>query len=239
MINIFLKTSQIISKEFEVAEYTLPLIQGSLSVPQNTPFKYGKVPVTVEVSYTFGGDASGNATVTIQKYGQNVFKRTVVITSGSATFDVDIVKDLGIQAGGYNYFQANLVFEDPLTGNKITDEKSFLVSPYAYTIYPKSDSSIKPGTPFKFTIALKKFDGSPAPKGTKVKVTSQNPTSIPSQTLLIGTDGSVSSSVNIPKGTEYVSLKITADDAYENYIGAGVIQYSSGSYLQIDVLTET
>ncbi|CAG9802375.1 unnamed protein product [Chironomus riparius] len=230
---------QIISKEFEVAEYTLPLIQGSISVPSDTPFKFGKVPITVEVSYTFGGDASGNATVTIQRYGTNMLKRTVVITSGSATFDVDIVKDLQVQAGGYGYFQANLVFEDPLTGNKITDQKSFAITPYTYNIYPQGDQSIKPGTPFKFTIALKKYDGSPAPAGTKVKVTGQSPTTIPSQTLIIGADGTASSSVMVPTGTEYLSLKLTAADAYDNYVGAGIIRYSSGSYLQIDVLTET
>ena len=208
-------------------------------MPQNTPFKFGKVPITVEVSYTFGGDASGNATITVQKYGENVLKRTIVVTSGSATFDADIVKDLKVQAGDYTYFQVNLVFEDPLTGNKITDQKSFVVSPYTYNIYPQGDQSIKPGTPFKFTIALKKYDGSPAPAGTKVKVTGQSPTTIPSQTLIIGADGTVSSSVNVPAGIEYLSLKITSADASENYIGAGIIRYSSGSYLQIDVLTET
>jgi len=209
-----------------------------LSVPENTPFKFGKVPITVGVSYTFGGDASGNATVTIQKYGQNIFKRTVVVTSGSATFDADIVNDLQVEAGQYSYFQVSLVFEDPLTGNKVTDEKSFIVSPYSFIINAKGDTSIKPGTPFKFTIALKKYDGSPAPAGTKVKVIPENIKTIPSQTLTIGADGTVSSSVNVPAGTEYLSLKITADDAYDNYVGAGIIQYSSGSYLQIDVLTE-
>jgi hypothetical protein len=229
---------QIVSKEFEVAEYTLPLIQASLSVPQNTPFKFGKVPITVDVSYTFGGDASGNATVTILKYGQNIFKRTVVITSGSATFDADIIKDLQVQAGQRGFFRVSLVFEDPLTGNKVTDEKSFAVVPYSYNIYTESDNSIKPGTPFKFTITLKKYDGSPAPAGTKVTVIPQTPDTIQSQTLVLGADGSVSSSVNVPTDTQYLSLTIKSNDAYQGYVGAGIIEYSSGSYLQIDILTE-
>ncbi|XP_070502088.1 thioester-containing protein 1 allele R1-like [Chironomus tepperi] len=228
---------QMISKEFEVAEYQLPLIQGSISVPSNTPFKFGKVPITVEVSYTFGGEASGNASVTVQKYGQNVFKRNVVITSGSATFDADIVNDLGVRAGDYTYFVVNLVFEDPLTGNKVTDQKSFIVSPNAYYIYPKGDPNIKPGTAYKFTVALKKYDGSPAPSGTKINVIPEIRT-IPSQTLRIGSDGTVSSSVMVPPDTQYLSLQLTAEDAYDNYVGAGIIRYRSGSYLQIDVLTQ-
>ena len=217
------------------------MIQGSLSVPESTPFKFGRVPITVEISYTFGGAVSGTATVTVRRTRGNqiVMTRTVDVTSGSASFDAHMEDDLGIQPGQSAYFRASLVFEDPLTGNKVTDEKRFRVSPYTYNIHTISDSNIVPGTPFKFTITMKKYDGSPAPSGTSVEVIPQDISTIPSQTLTIGADGTVSSSVNVPVGTDYLSLLIKSKDSYDDYVSAGLVQYVSGSYMQIDVLTQT
>lgn len=226
------------SKEFEVAEYTLPLVEGSLLIPQDTPFKFGKVPISVEVSYTFGGDPSGTATIFIQRNSQVILKKVVIVNSGAATFDLNIVDDLKVNPLDYASFQANLVFEDPLTGDTVTDEKNFVVRPYAFYIYPKGDSNIKPGTPYKFTIALKKYDGSPATPGIQIQVIPQNPSTLPSQTLAIGADGSVSSSIDVPADTQLLTLKFRADDSGDNTLSASVAQQVIGSYLQIEVLTE-
>ncbi|KAL7028449.1 hypothetical protein ACKWTF_005840 [Chironomus riparius] len=229
---------EVVFKEFEVAEYALPLVEGSLVIPENIPFKFGKVPITVEVSYTFGGDPSGTATVIIQRNSQITLKRVVVVNSGVATFDVNIVEDLKVNQMDYAAFQANLVFEDPLTGDTITDEKHFVIRPYAFYTYPKGDSNIKPGTPYKFTIALKRYDGSPASAGVQIQVIPQSPSTLPSQTLAIGADGSVSSSFDIPAYTQLLSLKIQADDTADNSLIASVEQKISDNYLQIEVLTE-
>jgi len=211
-------------------------------MPELTPFKFGRIPITVEISYTFGGVVSGNATVTISRCCRRteiVLTRTVDITSGSASFDAHIEDDLRVQLGQYASFQASLVFEDPLTGNKVKAEKWFSVTPYTYNIFTISDSTIVPGTPFKFTITMKKYDGSPAPSGTRVDVVPENISTIPSQILIIGADGTVSSSVDVPADTTYLSLLIGSKDSHDGYVSAGLIQYVSGSYLQIDVLTQT
>jgi len=214
------------------------LVEGLLIIPQDIPFKFGKVPITVEVSYTFGGDPSGNATIYIQRNSQIIMKKVVVVNSGAATFDADIVNDLKANSIDYASFQVNLVFEDPLTGNTATDEKSFVVRPHAYYIFPTGDSVIKPGTPYKYTIALKRYDGSPASAGIQIQVIPQTPSTLPSQTLAIGADGSVSSSINVPADATSLTLKIKADDSSDNSLSAGLVQQISGSYLQIDVLTE-
>ena len=223
---------------FEVAEYTLPLVEGSLLIPENIPFKFGKVPISVEVSYTFGGDPSGTATIIIQRNNQIILKKTVIVNSGVATFDANIVEDLKVNQMDYAAFQANLVFEDPLTGDTVTDEKHFVIRPHAFFIYPKGDSSIKPGTPYKFTIALKRYDGSPAPAGVQIQVIPQSPSTLLSQTLAIGADGSVSSSIDVPADTQLLLLKIKADDSDDNALSAGLEQQITGNYLQIEVLTE-
>ncbi|XP_070502464.1 CD109 antigen-like [Chironomus tepperi] len=230
---------EIVSKEFEIAEYTLPLVTGSLLIPENTPFKFGKVPISVEVTYTFGGEPTGTATVIIQRNNQIILKKALIVNSGAATFDANIVEDLKVNPTEYASFQANLVFEDPMTGDKVTDEKHFVIRPHAFYIYPKGDYNIKPGTPYKFTIALKKYDGSPALAGVQIQVIPQNPSTLPSQTLAIGDDGSVSSTIDVPADTQSISLKITADDSADNTLSASVAQAVNGSYLQIEVLTES
>lgn len=227
-----------IRKDFEVAEYKLPLIDGKISVESSVPFSAGKVPITADVAYTFGGDASGNATITISKYGNNVFKQAFTIESGSKTIEVDIVNDLQMSSGQYGYFEVTFTFEDPLTGSKVTDSKSFSVQPFVYSIYANGDRFITPGSPYKFTITVKKFDGSPAPAGTKVQIIPENPNTIPQQTLTLGTGGSVSSSVNVPKNVQYISIRITTKDSYDGYIGASIPYVRSGSFLTIDILTE-
>lgn len=223
-----------------MAEYKLPLIDGRLIVEEGVAFSDVTFPVTVEVAYTFGSGASGSATVKFTKYGNSVFEKVLPIESGSGTFEVNIVEDLKVNAGNFDYFEVQLTFEDPLTETKVTDTKYVNIQPYVYNILTESDLFIKPGSPFKFTVSVVRFNGKPAPAGTKIQVDPIDSPGIPSQTLIVNENGKVESSVNIPTTATNVQLKISTAEAYDMYIYAGIENpiNNDQSYLRIDLLTK-
>lgn len=216
------------------------MLQAKISVQDFVPYKFGKVPITVDVSYTSGGEASGPATVSISRSGPNVLQKTVTINSGTATFELDIKNDLQLPAGQYGYFDASVVFEDSLTGNKVIDSKSFRIIPNTYRFRSTTEGLAKPGSPLKFTIIMERYDGSPAPAGTQLRIEANQPSTIPSQTLTIGDDGTVTSSVDIPSDMGYFYMKIKADDAEDGNLGARMITsvVRRGSFVEIIVLTQ-
>ncbi|KAL7028442.1 hypothetical protein ACKWTF_005836 [Chironomus riparius] len=102
-----------IQKSFVIAEYTLPFLDAKISMQEYTPFKFGKVPITVDAKYISGFEASGTATVTIKRNGNGVFSKTLSVNSGSGTFDMDIVNDLKVTSNEITaYFEAVVVFEE-------------------------------------------------------------------------------------------------------------------------------
>jgi len=227
-------------KIFNVAEYVLPLLDAKLTVAPIIPSTNGKVPITVDVTYTSGGEASGTATVTIYQDDQTkILTKTITLSSGTATFDVDIKKELKIPAGEYSDFQANLIFEDPLTGTKATDQKSFSIQPFAYRFVTKLLTPMKPGSDLKFTITMMHIDGKPAPAGTKIYLRPNSPSTIAPQDLTIGKDGSVSSSYYIAENTTLLEVEIIADSARTRSLVARLPIYRTGEYCRIEVMTET
>lgn len=215
----------------------MPLLQATLSVPQTVPSTFGKVTITVDVSYTFGGDANGNATVTIDQWGNELYSGQVNVNGGTATFDVEF-STLRLAPGSFGYYTANLVFFDPLTGNKATDTKSFSVTPFIYRIEPRNSYVLKPGSELPFTIIMKKYDGSPAPAGLTVYIAPSFPATIPSQRLTLGSDGRVSGSINVPVDVNYLSMRVYAKGASDAYISASVRSFGTGEFLNVEVLTE-
>jgi len=215
-------------------------LQVKISVQDFIPYKFGKVPITVDASYTSGGEASGPATVSIGINGPNMFKKTVTINSGTATFELDIKNDLQLSAGHYRYYDANVVFEDSLTGNKVSDSKRFVIIPNTYSFRSKTESIAKPGSPLKFIIIMERYDGSPAPAGTKLRIEANKRSTIPSQNLTIGDDGTVTSSVDIPSDMSFFYMKIKANDAEDADLDVDLDvepRRQRGSILLIDVLT--
>ena len=83
---------------------------------------------------------------------------------------------------------------------------------------------------------MERYDGSPAPAGTQILIETDK--SIPSQTLTIGEDGTVTSSVDIPSDMDYFGMEIKADDAEDErfaYRTTHVVQKES--FLEIIILT--
>lgn len=214
-------------------------MQASVTVQENIPFKFGKVPITVDISYTSGGAASGQATVAISRNGPDILQKTVQITSGTATFELDIVNDLKVTAGQYGYFRATVIFGDALSGDKVTSSADFRILPKTYRFRSTTEGLGKPGAPLKFTIIMERYDGTPAPAGTQLTIEANSGTNIPSQTLTIGDDGTVTSSVDLPSDLGYFYMKIKSEDAEDGNLSARMISSVTrrGRFLQIDVLT--
>lgn len=194
-----------------MAEYKLPLVEGKLIFEPVVTYSVGKVSVTVEVAYVFGGDAFGNATVSFSAKRRVVYTKSVTIESGSVIFDVDFITDLKLTQPQTEYFKVNLVFEDPMTGIKVTSTKSFTVRLYSYNFFIKRSSNAN--SYFKLSLTLRKTDGTPAPAGTKVQITSgrfqrddivydNRGTVVQGQELTLDPNGFASSSIFIPEGAQ-------------------------------------
>lgn len=184
-----------------------------------------------------------------------VFTKSVIIESGSVTFDVDFVNDLQLTTARNAYFNVVLVYEDPLTGTRVTSNKYLYIRRFSYQFFVRSDPVLISNSDFKFTITLRKLDGTPAPAGTIIQIGSQpsrrsgrRPIDssleiVQDQTgatnLTLDENGSVSSSVFVAAGVTYLSLRLTAHDAYEGRIYAYGREAVAGPYLNLQVLTET
>jgi hypothetical protein len=222
-----------------VAEYVLPLFTASLSVPQQLPFSFGKVPVTISAQYTFGEPVNGVANLKIDRWNEPIFERNVTITSETTTIDIDLRKDLKIASEQWNFFTINLLLRDPLTNTEASDSKSFSIIPYTYSIeFLSSSLPLVPGQQYNYEFVVKKYDGTPAPSGIRVTVAIQ-PLNI-NQTLTTNSNGIVSSSVAVPVGTSFLSLTATAKDANTGfgYAQPPFQNPNGGAFLNAEVITK-
>jgi Macroglobulin domain MG4 len=208
-----------------------------LSVEEKIPVSFGKVPVRIDATYTFGGDVSGTASIIVTNYfyGKVTFKKTINIVSGSATLDIDIADDLGTNEE-YTIYDISVFFNDPFTGSNFTDVKRFSIYTYTYNFHTKPESVFRPGTPYRFTVTLERYDGSPAPAGTQIRIISTSSKVIPKQTLSLDENGSVKASVDVPLDTETLSLQLTARDARTSVIKQSIKRSQTDGILKLEVL---
>lgn len=202
------------SENFEVAEYTLPLISAKLTVPKRVIFSDRKIPVTIEASYAFGGDVKGTATVVTNFNDNNPYKKVIEIESGSASFEIDMKENLQMRTERSGTVEISLTFNDPLTHTTVKDSASVYISEYKYNIDITADPFV-PGTPFNFNVKVTDFEQKPAPAGTKVEVSFKNPDTIPPRTLTLDSDGSATSTVNIPPNEPNFQIMFSTNDAYK------------------------
>lgn len=157
------------TKEFEVAEYTLPKFEVKIDTSPDVSFKEGKIKATVKAKYTFGKIAKGNATVTgkvLERiYGswtdsehRKVSKSIEVNGKGSAEFD--FANDFGIKDNFHEKtVELSATFKDELTEREVNATASVIIHTTPHKIeLTKSSETFKIGLPFSITAIVKYHD---------------------------------------------------------------------------------
>lgn len=154
-----------LTKDFEVAEYTLPKFQVKIDANNDANFKEGKIRAVVSAKYTFGRIAKGNATITAQvSYprwywrhpGTNDNDKKVVKTvevNGKHPIEFDIDDELKITEKNYEKkVELFATFTEELTGREMNASTTVTIHPTPHKIELKqSAEKFKPGLPFKIS----------------------------------------------------------------------------------------
>jgi CD109 antigen len=163
------------TKQFEVAEYTLPKFEVKIDANPDANFKDGKIRATVRANYSFGKIAKGNATVTAEveisyrpwrlwgcrnerSVKVKVIKTIEVDGKKSVEFDMD--KELKIRDKTSEYsVKLTATFIEELTRREqnATAEVQIHVTPHKIEL-KKSSDRIKPGLPYSVTAIVQHHD---------------------------------------------------------------------------------
>jgi hypothetical protein len=196
-----------------VDEYTLSLFTASLSVAPEISYTATQFPITINAEYTFKQPVSGIATVTASKYNGDLWTKNVSCTSKSTTFYVNLVKDLGFTASNYYYASVSLVFIDPKTNTKATDQAFVYVVPFVYTLSFVNDFSYRPGQTFSYTLVAKTVDGNPVKK---LSVSLQ--TNFATTTVTTGNDGIFKGVIKTNSSrSDYLTILATCKECSSGY----------------------
>lgn len=173
-IHVKVNNDKEVTKEFEVAEYTLPKFEFSIDANPDSNYKEGKISATVRAKYTFGKIAKGNAAITVKGEGKSVSRTVEVNGKKNVEFTHE---ELGIKKS----FQEKTVnifgtFTEELSGKEqnATAKVQIHVTPEKIR-FTKSGEKFKPGLPFKVT-ALVNYHDKNAPvtdKSNPVKFTTK------------------------------------------------------------------
>jgi CD109 antigen len=168
-INVLVNNEKAHSKNFDVAEYTLPKFEVQIDANPDANYKDGKIRATVKAKYTFGKVAKGNATVTAEIYQpyhwwrseperKNVSKSVEV--DGKKPVEFDIENELGIKDQKYEkQIKLFATFTEELTGKEqnATAMVTIHITPHTIELV-KSADSFKPGLPFSVSAFVKFHD---------------------------------------------------------------------------------
>lgn len=169
-IHVKLNGSDETTKDFEVAEYTLPKFEVKLDVNPDANYKDGKVRATVKAKYTFGKIAKGNATVTAEvtenrwwwKQEPSIKVSKSVEVDGKKPVEFDIESELGVKdKDRERTVKLFATFKEELTGRELnaTATVTVHVTPHKIDL-TKSSNNFKPGLPFSVTAYVKYHDQS-------------------------------------------------------------------------------
>lgn len=155
------------TKEFEVAEYTLPKFEVTIDANPNANFKDGKIRATIRAKYTFGKIAKGNATVTAEvvnirwwrQESENKVSKSVEV-DGKKPVEFEIDEELGIKdKQGERTVKLFATFKEELTEREQNATASVTIHPTPHKIeLEKSSQYFKPGLPFSVTAFVKYHD---------------------------------------------------------------------------------
>jgi hypothetical protein len=210
------------------------LFTASLSVPDQVSYKVTKFPVTINAEYTFKQPISGTATVTISK-NTGAFSKNISCSDKQTTFYVDIVKDLGYtDSTQYYYSTISLVFVDPKTNTKATDQKQVGIVPFSNTLQLINSPTYKPGQNLAFTLAAKTLEGKPAPN-LKVSVVISGV----KQNLITGSDGTVKGSFKTNSSSaDYLQISAECPTCQTGYSYSNPLGVRPAQGISLTLITE-
>ncbi|KAG5674213.1 hypothetical protein PVAND_004193 [Polypedilum vanderplanki] len=228
------KNSETVEKRLTVDEYVLSLFTASLSVPSQVSYSSSQFPITINAEYTFKQPISGTASITIFKNNGDIYTKNVICNSKSTTFYVNFVKDLGYTTSSYYYASISLVFIDPKTNTKATDQASVSIVPYAYNLQFINENIYRPGQVLPYTLISKTLDDKPAPN-VKVSVQINNYQT----TLITGKDGTVKSSYKTnASDPSYLSIYGTCPTCNSGYSYANPIGLKPAEGISLTLITQ-
>lgn len=207
-----------------MAKYVLPLFSASLSCPDQVSLSSSKFLVTINAEYTFGESVSGIATLSFNRYDDPVtYMKNVSLSASTNTFEIDIKKDLKFTLNQERTFTVTLVFFDPLSNTKATDQKTISFVPYTFIVKTVGENNFKNGQPYAYKVAVQKLDGSPASKGTKVTVDVQTQLSASGTnnkiSLIVGSDGFANGKLQTNASISYFNIQATCVSCSNDYRG--------------------
>lgn len=166
-VHVGLNGSAETTKEFEVAEYTLPKFEVSIDANPDANFNDGKIRATVRAKYTFGKIAKGNATVTatvksLRSWSSKKIKKVskTVDVNGKKPIEFDIADELGlIGKKNERTVELHATFLEELTGKEQTATATVKIhiTPHKIKVTTSSEK-VKPGLPFVATAFVQNHD---------------------------------------------------------------------------------
>ena len=145
---------------------------------------------------------------------QVIHTRTVEIAAASTSFDVDIVKDLGlIDVNWDQSISIEVEFTDKLTAKLASATTQVMLIYQKYKIIFNNPENFKPGLPLSYMVTIQKYDGSPAPANSMFSVsTTFNYDSSNSiqEKLAVGAAGTTEVVIaKVPVGTTMIQMTVS------------------------------
>lgn len=133
----------------------------------------GSFIVSSSSKYTSGAPIAGVLKILCHYYNSGGFSlEATEHTTGETSFEISLEDDLQFSESSHNiYLECNAVYIDDLTQKTANAPVvSSIIHKNMYDIlYSSNQNNIKPGLPFKFSLSVVKFDGTPGNQAARRK----------------------------------------------------------------------
>ncbi len=219
-----------------MAEYTLPFFSVTVNVPSQTSFSDGKVPFEITAAYTVGDPVEGRATVEISTFNETPLRREINLVDGQASFELDIERDLNVNADNFRSFNYIVVVTDSILNLEQTVQGNFRISPYKYQIQFSASRFLAAPSNYSFEISVTDFDNLPAPEGKSVAVRieifyndRERENEVEEQELSLDGNGRTFGSISIEEGVRSINIRASSDMSSDRSWFASTLSGSPGS----------
>lgn len=175
--------AELISKTFEVKEYTRPRFEAVIKTKLNIPIEQESLQATFYARYSFGEYVQGEARINVKVFENQMkgtpkleFNRTLSDVSSEEDLTLSFEDDLQISEIKKAFVKLSLVFEENLTKVERSTEKIISINSGNNQIKAGieilGEKYFKPGFPYNFRIIIRDQSGDPIPNSEKeLKIT--------------------------------------------------------------------